>query len=205
MNDGSDINSALAGLRPILVKVAMLQLRNAVWAEDVVSETLVAAFEQSPRFEARSKLSTWAIGILKHKIIDQLRRQGREASIDARLDDEAAGDLDDLYQPDGSQAAAPSDWGDPEHALRQQQFMEMLQSCVACLPDKQGRAFMMREWLDMDTGEICRSLGITASHCNVMLFRARMRLRQCVEQKWFADHAGAGLKGAGQGAVMASA
>jgi RNA polymerase sigma-70 factor (ECF subfamily) len=185
MDDASDLNDALARMRPMLMRLAMLQLRNPALAEDVVSETLVAAIEQAPRFEARSKLSTWVTAILKHKIIDQLRRQAREVAIDAQADDNALDTIDGLYAEEGSPASAATDWGDPEQALSQRQFLELMQSCLAQLPARQGRAFMMREWLELDTAEICSSLGISANHCNVMLFRARMRLRQCIEQQWF--------------------
>ena len=43
--DTAALNDALAGLRPVLIKLARLQLRNDTWAEDVVSETLIAALE----------------------------------------------------------------------------------------------------------------------------------------------------------------
>jgi RNA polymerase sigma-70 factor (TIGR02943 family) len=205
MDDGSDLHAAFAAMRPLLMRMAMLQLRNRSWAEDVVSETLIAALEQAPRFEARSKLSTWVIGILKHKIIDQMRRRAREVSIDAQDEDEQTADIENMYHDDGSQVAAPADWGDPEQALTQQQFLEVLQACLACLPANHGRAFMMREWLDYETPDICASLGITAGHCNVMLFRARMRLRECVEQKWFAGRVRPHLADKRQRAAVGSA
>jgi RNA polymerase sigma-70 factor (ECF subfamily) len=44
---------------------------------------------------------------------------------------------------------------------------------------------MMREWLDYETAEICKELGITSTNCFVMLYRARMRLRECLELNWF--------------------
>jgi RNA polymerase sigma-70 factor, ECF subfamily len=57
--------------------------------------------------------------------------------------------------------------------------------CLDRLPPKVGRVFMMREWLDMEVADICRELDITASHCGVMLYRARMRLRDCLDRGWF--------------------
>jgi RNA polymerase sigma-70 factor, ECF subfamily len=45
--------------------------------------------------------------------------------------------------------------------------------------------FMMREWLDKDTSEVCASLDISANNCHVMLFRARMLLRSCMDMNWF--------------------
>ena len=184
MNKVPQLSAAIAEMRPILLKLAMLQLRNPSWAEDVVSETLIAALEGVRTFEARAQLRTWVVGILKHKIVDHLRRSSREVSIEANQDAGPAGSLEDLYNEAGSRLATPLEWSNPEQALTQQQFMDTLQRCIADLPQAQGRAFMMREWLGYDTDEICRTLGITANHCNVLLFRARMRLRECIESQW---------------------
>jgi RNA polymerase sigma-70 factor (ECF subfamily) len=179
----AELNAAIAEMRPLLLKLAMLQLRNESWAEDVVSETTLAAIESAKRFEGRAQLRTWVVGILKHKIVDQLRRQSREVSIDADNDGSASA-LESLFDAAGSRVSAPLDWGDPERALTQQQFIDVLQRCLGQLPDAQGRAFMMREWLGCETAEICRTLGVNANHCNVLLFRARMRLRECIESSW---------------------
>jgi len=174
------IEQQLAALRPSLLAIARLQLRNEAWAEDAVSETLVAALEGAPRFAAQSQLKTWAVGILKHKIIDHFRRARREVSTDAEV--EAA----ELFAQDGHRASMPLEWGDPERSLERTQFFDVLQACLDHLPASLGRIFMMREWLDYDTGEICKELGITPTNCFVMLYRARMRLRECLEMNWFA-------------------
>ncbi len=185
-----ELNDAIVEMRPVLLKLAMTQLRNNSWAEDVVSETMIAAIESAKRFAGRAKLRTWVVGILKHKIVDQLRRQSREVSTEAGRDDsDGNGDaLEALYNETGSRVTEPLDWGDPELALRQQQFAVVLQQCLEHLPDTQGRAFLMREWLGYETAEICKTLGITANHCNVLLFRARLRLRECIEANWIQQH-----------------
>jgi RNA polymerase sigma-70 factor (ECF subfamily) len=53
-----------------LMRFARLQLRNDTWAEDAVSETVLAALAKPQAFGNRSQLKTWLVGILKHKIID---------------------------------------------------------------------------------------------------------------------------------------
>jgi RNA polymerase sigma-70 factor (ECF subfamily) len=181
-----EMDSALADLRPLLMKLARLQLRNDAWAEDAVSETMVAAIEQKRRFEGRSKFQTWVIGILKHKITDQLRRRSREVSVEAQAEAGEVETFDELYTQDGRRLNAPLDWGDPAALLSTRQFMTMLQACVDELPASLGRVFLLREWMEYDTAEICKELGITVTNCHVMLFRARMRLRECVELNWFA-------------------
>lgn len=180
-----DFARQLEQLRPVLLKYARLQLRNPAWAEDAVSDTLLAALEKPHAFAGQSQLKTWLIGILKHKLVDQIRRNSRELSTTATSDD--AQDLDDLmFASDGHWREAQQDWGDPEHVLRQVDFMRVLEACVEKLPGQQGRLFMMREWLELESDEICKALGITPTNLWVMLHRARLRLRDCLQAGWFA-------------------
>ncbi len=179
------IESELAALREPLLRFARMQLRNDSAAEDVVSETLLAILEKPDDFEGRSSLRTYATGILKFKIVDLLRRRGREVQVEAG-DDQAMDDaLDALFHQSGHWAEPPAPWAHPEQALQQLQFFDVLQACVERLPPKVGRVFMMREWLEQDVDAICSELDITANHCGVLLYRARMALRECLAQRWF--------------------
>lgn len=186
MNAPTDIASMLAELQPLLLKLARLQLRNDAWAEDVVSETMIAALEGARDFAGRSQLKTWVVGILKHKIVDQFRSHGREVSVEAQMEAAGVESLDELYHASGHKLDPPREWGNPESALSQSQFFEVLQACVERLPANMGRIFMMREWLEYETDQICKELDITSTNCFVMLHRARMRLRECLEMDWFA-------------------
>ena len=180
-----EIERQLAALRPSLLAIARLQLRNDAWAEDVVSETMIAALEGAERFAAQSQVKTWVVGILKHKIIDQFRRARREVSTDAEVEAAEVETFDELFTEDGHRADMPAEWGNPESSFERSQFFEVLQACVDQLPASLGRIFMMREWLDYETAQICKELGITSTNCFVMLYRARMRLRECLEMNWF--------------------
>ena len=181
-----DLERGLAEVRPTLLAIARLQLRNDAWAEDVVSETMIAALESRASFAGQSQLKTWIVGILKHKIIDQFRRAKREVSADAMVEAGEVEDFDELFTANGHRITPLLEWGDPEASLNQSQFFEILQACVDGLPAGLGRIFMMREWLEYETDQICKELEITSTNCFVMLFRARMRLRECLEARWFA-------------------
>lgn len=179
------LDADLAALRQPLLRFAKLQLRNDSLAEDVVSETLLALLEKPDRFEGRSSLRTYATGILKFKIIDLLRQRGREVHIEP-MDEQSTDDaLDALFQRDGHYNDPPPAWQQPDRALEQGQFFDTLQLCVDRLPARMGRVFMMREWLEQDMDAICSELDITANHCGVMLYRARIQLRDCLERTWF--------------------
>ncbi len=178
----------LADSRDYLMRFARLQLRNDAWAEDAVSETVLAALAKPQAFGQRSQLKTWLVGILKHKIIDALRHHSREA---CSLDALAGGDDDDpldyiAFKPDGHFSEPPADWGNPEQQLGSRQFMEVLDACTSKLPAVQGRLFLMREWLELSSDEICKELKLTPTNLYVQLHRARLRLRECLELNWFA-------------------
>jgi len=187
MTATAEFADALAAMRPMLLKIARLQLRNDTWAEDAVSETTIAALEGAAHFSGQSQVRTWVVGILKHKIIDHFRKSGREISSDAQQEAEEVETFDQLYRADGHKADEPQDWGDPETTLSRTQFFEILQTCIDKLPATLGRIFMMREWLEYETDQICKELAISSTNCFVMLFRARMRLRECLEMNWFAS------------------
>ena len=180
------LDAELVQLHQPLMRFAMMQLRNHSMAEDVVSETLLAILEKPDSFEGRSSLRTYATGILKFKIIDVIRKRGREVHIEP-FDEQSMDDaMDALFASDGHWQDPPPAWQHPERSLEQRQFFEALQTCVDRLPAKAARVFMMREWLDKDVADICQELDITASNCGVMLYRARMRLRECLDLHWFA-------------------
>ncbi len=185
-----DRQNELNALRPDLLRFARLQLRDAGAAEDAVQETLLAALTGSHRFESRSSYKTWLISILRNKIIDTIRSQSREVPASSLASDEAGDDLlnDALFDRRGhwKDPARPGRWADPEASFEQQQFWKVFEACLDKLPAKTARVFMMREFLGFDTDEICKEAGISSSNCWVVLHRARMGLRTCLETNWFA-------------------
>jgi RNA polymerase sigma-70 factor (TIGR02943 family) len=179
--------NALGEHRTALLRYARLQLRNEAWAEDAVSETLLAALERPRSFDGRAQLRTWLVGILKHKVVDALRRHQREVCL---AQDDDGEDLDELlFQADGHFRERPMDWGDPQARLGQLQFIHILEACVERLPAQTGRVFLMREWLELETDEICKELGLTPTNLWVILHRARLKLRECLQLNGFAPTA----------------
>jgi RNA polymerase sigma-70 factor (TIGR02943 family) len=180
----------VAELRGYLLKFARLQLRNEAWAEDAVSEVTLAALAKPQAFGNRSQLKTWLVGILKHKIIDAMRLHGREV---CQADDDKDSNEDPLdylgFKADGHFAEQPSDWGNPEQNESSRQFFGVLEACASQLPVVQGRLFLMREWLELTSEEICKELQLTPTNLYVQLHRARLRLRECLELNWYGKEA----------------
>ncbi len=183
----TDFEQQLVAQRGYLMRFARLQLRNEAWAEDAVSEAMLAALARPQAFEGRSQLKTWLVGILKHKIMDGLRQRKREVLLDSGSEDDSFDPLEHMaFKADGHFAQTPSDWGNPEQDLGSRQFMAVLDACTQKLPATQGRLFLMREWLELSSEEICKELELTPTNFYVQLHRARLRLRECLELNWFA-------------------
>jgi RNA polymerase sigma-70 factor, ECF subfamily len=181
----SPLEHELSTLHKPLLRFAKLQLRDEAAAEDAVSATLLAILEKPDAFQGGSSLRTYATGILKHKVVDQIRRCSREVAIEP-LDEQSLDEaIEALFREDGHWQDKPVAWAEPERALEQAQMMKVLERCLEKLPARVARVFMMREWLESDTSEVCDELGITANNCHVMLFRARMLLRACLDTNWF--------------------
>ncbi|MDG4868557.1 sigma-70 family RNA polymerase sigma factor [Guyparkeria sp. 1SP6A2] len=184
-----DITPYLEERRGDLLRFAQLQLGERQRAEDVVQETLMAALDGVKRFERRSQVKSWVFGILKHKIIDEIRRSDRER----RLGDIAPeGDevlVEQLFNRHGfwRGETRPSRWVDPDESLENRQFWQIFEACLTHLPDRTARVFMMREILELETKEICANLGISTSNCWVILHRARLGLRHCLSREWFEE------------------
>jgi RNA polymerase sigma-70 factor (TIGR02943 family) len=179
------IEADLPQHRAYLLRYARLQLRNDAWAEDAVSETLLAALAKPQSFGNRSQLKTWLVGILKHKVVDILRQRQREVALG---DDDSDGseELEALaFKADGHFVQQPADWGDPEQELSTREFLAVLEACTEKLPAAMGRIFLMREWLELSSDEICKEMRLTPTNLYVQLHRSRLRLRECLELNWF--------------------
>jgi RNA polymerase sigma-70 factor (ECF subfamily) len=182
------LEQQLVAHRDYLLRFARLQLRNEAWAEDAVSETVLAALTKPQSFDNRSQLKTWLVGILKHKVIDALRHHSREVCGLDSSDDDDTDPLEYLgFKADGHFSQAPAEWGNPEQQITSRQFFEVLDACTNKLPAAQARLFLMREWLELSSEEICKELGLTQTNVYVQLHRARLRLRECLELNWFAQ------------------
>ena len=170
--------------RPYLLRYALLQLRNPDQAEDVVQETLLAALEGRARFAGGSSLKTWLTGILKHKILDAIRRKSREQPLAPAGDDEAE-TVDTLFKNDGHWQQMPATWGNPEEALENRRFWEIFELCSRLMPERTARVYMLREVMELSTEEICQEFSITPTNLWVILHRRASRCANVLEIKWF--------------------
>lgn len=180
--------SMLSEHRPVLFRYALLQLHDRDLADDAVQETLLAAWQSAAEFAGKAQLRTWLIGILKHKIADHWRRSAREVAVPEHETfdrEEADAHEDDFFVEDGHWRDGPSAWNNPEAALKQQEFWQIYEICQNNLPPKMAQVFMLRELVGLEADEICRETGLSEANYWVTMHRARLRLRECLEIRWF--------------------
>lgn len=178
----------LSELRVMMLKFAKLQLSDESLAEDAVQEALIGALKNAGNFERRSALKTWVFAILKNKIADILRKGQKYVQASSLLnEDQEQDNMDHLFEKNGhwQKQEMPTNWGSPQESVKQTHFWRIFETCLHGLPENQARLFMMREFIELDANEICESLDISTSNLHVMLYRARLKLRECLEKKWF--------------------
>ncbi len=167
-----------------LYRFALLRVRNPTTSEDLVQETLLAAWRAKDNFAGQATERTWLIAILKNKLIDHFRRSSRETPLPDIADSDDA--IDALFvEHTGHWAQSPMAWSRPDDALEQSEFWRVFQDCLAGLPDRQAQVFTLTEVDGLSTEELCKALSAQPSNVWVMLHRARLRLRECLEQRWF--------------------
>jgi RNA polymerase sigma-70 factor (ECF subfamily) len=173
-----------------LFKYALIRLRDPARAEDAVQETFLAALKGGKTFAGRSAEKSWLVGILKNKIFDHYRKASRETSftdLDFYADEES-----DRFVADGLgkggwiHELGPMEWSsNPGVGLDNEIFWKTFHECAGKLPRNVSAVFCLREMDGVDSKEICARLDISESNLWVMLHRARMALRRCLEANWF--------------------
>jgi RNA polymerase sigma-70 factor (TIGR02943 family) len=177
-----------------LYRYALLRVRRPEVAEDLVQEALCAAVKTFGSFRGKSSERSWLCGILKNKICDYFRKLGRETCFTDLefLEDE----LSHKFVPQGfwHHDLGPLEWKpEAEVVMHRTEFWETFRDCLAKLPQRVADVFMLREMEEMETAQICEALNVSPNNLWVMLHRARMALRECLEMNWFKEQSPEGF------------
>jgi len=177
-----------------LYRYALTRVRKEEIAEDLVQETLLVAVRTQDRFAGRSSERSWLVAILKNKICDHFRKLGRETNFtDLEFFKDEHSDRFD-GENYWIHERGPTDWKpEGEEAMKRAEFWQTMQNCLGKLPERVAQVFMMREMDDVPSKEVCEALHISEANLWVMLHRARMALRQCLEMNFFGGQGGAKL------------
>jgi len=192
-NPGSELSNPEVWLTEhgdYLFRFAMVKLRDEHQAEDAVQETLLAALQGKKNFSGKSAERTWLVGILKHKIVDLIRKKVREPTlinVDEPLEFGQDEVTETMFDETGHWVTPCQDWGNPDKVLDQKRFWEILTECLKRLPPQLAMLYSLREISGIDTEDICKDLNISSTNSWVMLHRARLGLKQCFEIHWLGE------------------
>ena len=164
----------------VLFRFALGRVRSRDAAEELVQDTLLAGLRSFATFDHRSAVQTWLVGILKHKIIDYVAARCRQPE---QLGTQSE---DDFFNGRGK-------WKNPPQAgelhpgllLEQAELRAILNECMDKLPRRLAEVFMLHQINETSTDEICKESGITPTNLWSILYRARLRLRECLSKNWF--------------------
>ncbi|MBI5248753.1 MAG: sigma-70 family RNA polymerase sigma factor [Desulfomonile tiedjei] len=171
-----------------LFRFAWKRLQNREIAEDMVQETYLEALKGFKTFRGDASERTWLISILRHKIVDYFRKSSREDLVE---DERSLDGSEDSFDENGKWAIKPLNWKyDPKSLLEKKEFWQILKRCLGELPQRMAHTFTLRELEELGSAEISQIVGISLNNLSVVLYRARMKLRRCLEINWFEQKAG---------------
>lgn len=153
-------------------------------AEDLVQETFLSALKGLQSFRGESTELTWLTSILRRKVIDHYRKSSTKKETPAsQFASHFQGDDD--YNGHWIMERAPKDWQTKtEDPMQQDEFQKIMDTCLSLLPDKWKSVFVLKVIEEMQSDDVCKEMGCTSSNLWVILHRARLQLRECIENKW---------------------
>ena len=160
-------------------------------AEDLVQDTFFSALKAKDTFQFNSSEKTWLIAILKRKIIDYYRKKSTQNELNIYDKDTKDDFMNHFFEADGrvdhwTDSHAPKEWKkDFETKVESDEFYDILKGCLGKLPQKWAAVFTLKNMEDLDSEEICKELQIAPSNYWVIMHRAKLQLRECMELNWF--------------------
>jgi RNA polymerase sigma-70 factor (ECF subfamily) len=170
-----------------LLRIAIGRVASRELAEDLVQDTLLAAWRHQAQFDGESAFGTWLVAILRRKIVDYYRKLGRSPELDAQ----SLAAVDDSFTAKGRWTTSSAKWRtSPKELAENAEFWKVFQGCMSGLPTHLAQAFQMRELGMASVDDASRQIGVTPKNLAVRLHRARLLLRHCLERKWFNSERG---------------
>ncbi len=171
-SDPETMRAVVEAYLPQILRTAQASGLSSSEAEDVTQDTFATFIETASRFEGRSHVRTWLFGILYKKLSEARRRTKRDRQMDS-LDDV----FESRFDENGRWLRPPS----PDAVLLAGEIRGAIGECLERVPDQQRMAFTLREVEGLATPEICKILDVTRTNFGVILYRARNKLRECLD------------------------
>ncbi len=185
-NNKQNINPAtwVENYGDALYNYAAFRVNDTMTAQDLVQDTFVSAIKAAENFRGDSSEKTWLFSILKRKIIDFYRKSSTKNEINEsqyELPFKTSG----FFEGHWNTSRAPAEWRfTSDGRLNQTEFQAVMEYCLSLLPDKWKAVFVMRVVEEMESDEVCKEMNCSSSNLWVILHRARLKLRECIENEW---------------------
>lgn len=173
------------------LRFTISRISNREEAEDIVQETFLSALKALENFRRDSSEKTWLYNILKNKIVDYYRKSSRQNNSGKTSVEGDPEFYDHFFSNAGkmkgawNESSLPKPWGlEADEALHEEEFMQILRFCMEKLPQLWSAVFSLRNMDDKSTDEICKELEISSSNLWVIIHRAKLQLRECMEKNW---------------------
>lgn len=168
---------------------AMSKTSNSELAEDLVQETFLAGLKSQTSFKGNSSERTWLFAILKFKIADYYRKASTKNEIsNSKFENSDSLNLENYFTEDGDwkENAIPKNWAiDFSKSIENEELGILLNNCIEKLSVSQKKLVILKLVDEVDTELVCKELNITATNYWVMIHRAKLQLRACIERNWF--------------------
>ncbi|MFL5753590.1 MAG: sigma-70 family RNA polymerase sigma factor [Bacteroidia bacterium] len=169
-----------------LLNFAFLRINKQELAEDLVQDTFLSALKAKDQFRGDASEKTWLTGILKNKIIDHYKKASTRYEMREMDNSRAGADYGYFFSEEHNghwvEKQGPSEWG--ESSLESKEFFEIFNQCMAKLPEKWAMAFSMKTIDELSSEEICKEMQLSSSNFWVIIHRAKLQLRACIEKNW---------------------
>ena len=168
----------------LLYKYALPRVNDSVVAEDLVQETFLSALKALDSFRGEASEKNWLFAILKNKIIDYYRKRAVEQSL---METPDSSHLDnEWFDAEGKwlENKIPKDWQVGDSPTDRKEMQKVINWCKNRLKELQQQVFILKYLEEMESVEICKVLNISTSNYWVLIHRARLQMRDCIEKNW---------------------
>jgi len=167
----------------------MLKVGNSSTAEDLVQDTFFSAIRAKDTFKGDSSEKTWLVAILKNKIIDHYRKKDilkNTTQYIGEAQEDFSKHFFDASNGHWLRDAAPHVWpGSADASMNEDEFNRTLHACIHKMPQRLVPVFMAKFIDNEDSEETCKVHNITPSNYWVIIHRAKVLMRSCLEKNWF--------------------
>lgn len=164
-----------------LYNYTIVRVNNHEIAQDLISETFLAALKSKDNFKGEATERTWLIAILKRKIIDYYRKiNSKKGKAEVRITYKSEDSEGDWLE---ERASDPHD-KTAEDTMENEELGMAIHNCLDTLNERQAAIFKLKTIEDYDTEAICNEYNITASNLWVIIHRARTAMADCLEKNW---------------------